>query len=488
MADYYVDKTAVDDTGDGSAGCPWKLIATHVDADVSAGDTIWVQGGVGSACVYTENKIAPSVAGAGGNPIIIRPVTGELVTIRTSASDRMFEFDSGAHWWELRDFTLDAQDDPTQTVYLSDSDNILLSGLTLKDGYKFGIYISSSDRSIIEDCTIYNYYNSASADAQGILLRTATDLVIRDCTIYDIYGDGIHCYARSASGDADPTITIRDSTIYTTLDECSENAIDIKEGAVTIENCTFHGFRHCDSSCGGSGGPGAAIIGQDETIELTVDGCEIYDCAVGLFLNPEAGESFGATIKRNVIRDLVDDTATPKYQPSAVIRIGGVSTASFYHNTIANSGASALELFHFHNANSTIIAKNNIFVGSGDIDNDAGGTLTCDYNLWYNHYVTASGANAIVDVDPLFVSASTNDYTLQASSSAIDAGTAAAAEHYFGTAPDMGAFEYRDGAEAVKVILWRSDSTGCGDAGDFMVKIWMDEYAEIDTIADFSAM
>jgi hypothetical protein len=103
-------------------------------------------------------------------------------------------------------------------------------------------------------------------------------------------------------------------------------------------------------------------------------------------------------------------------------------------------------------AGTTANVKNNIFYQTGDINEV--GTITADYNCWYDCYTTKSGANDVTS-DPLFENAGADDYRLSSGSPCIDEGTDLGFD-YTGTAPDMGAFEYS--------ALIASDSVSIGES------------------------
>jgi len=430
VAKYYVDNSRPD--GDGSFTNPWNNIAGHIGA-LRAGDTMYIRGDVGSERVYTEGKIAPSTSGKKDEPIVLRPYRDEQVQIRTSARDRMIEF-IDVDWWEVRDLTLDARDKPYHTAYVRDSTHLAFAGLALRDGLKSGLYFESGDGITVNDCVIHNFFRAKDKDAVGIGAMSVTDLTIQDCTIYDIYGDCVHAYEREDPGDPGPDVTITGCHLYTTLGKCSENAVDVKDGHVTIQKCKMHGFRHCDGTCGGSGGDGAAVVFHNHCRGGIVESCEVSDSAIGISSALNAAARV-VDVRRNVFRDMVHDPAWV----SAVVKQYGIGTVRFYHNTVHNSANPSL--FWIDHAGSDLDVKNSIFHTTGNIEERAG-TLTADHNLWYNHAARKAGPHDVVDQDPWFVS--DDDCHLQDGSPAIDAGTDVGLP-YKEPAPDLGAYEYEPG-------------------------------------------
>lgn len=154
---------------------------------------------------------------------------------------------------------------------------------------------------------------------------------------------------------------------------------------------------------------------------------------------------------------------------------GEVLNSTFYNNVQATNGSGwdgSGDVGIGINATGTWIIKNNITYGHpvefmiSAAAVGGGATVTSDYNLFYDSlggnafdyngsfsgfsaYKTASGKDAhSLNTNPLFTNAGSNDFTLQASSPAINAGTnVGLTSDYNGTAvpqgsaPDMGAFE-----------------------------------------------
>ncbi|HLX69163.1 MAG TPA: right-handed parallel beta-helix repeat-containing protein [Verrucomicrobiae bacterium] len=98
--------------------------------------------------------------------------------------------------------------------------------------------------------------------------------------------------------------------------------------------------------------------------------------------------------------------------------------------------------------NNTLLGDNYSFRGSGTPPNGTGTQIK--NNIFRNTTNTYFGTNATFannlpsTIDPLFVNAAENNFQLQSSSPAIDAGAVLApyTDGYVGAAPDIGAFEY----------------------------------------------
>jgi hypothetical protein len=197
-----------------------------------------------------------------------------------------------------------------------------------------------------------------------------------------------------------------------------------------IHHNEFHGFRNCDGTTGGSGADGQCIVIGDGGERNEIYHNVFYDFSGAAIRFSQADVIF----HHNLIRDLVDEPAIG--EQSILYVTGGGDGIKIHNNTIIGSyegvGNSYRSL-----AGSHVDLQNNIFYDCHNI-NDAG-TTTYDYNCWYSCTQTLSGSNDITD-DPLFTDAGSDDYTLTDSSPCIDIGIDLGYT-YYGSAPDLGAFE-----------------------------------------------
>ena len=133
-------------------------------------------------------------------------------------------------------------------------------------------------------------------------------------------------------------------------------------------------------------------------------------------------------------------------------------------------------------------------------DNNTPSTLSSNGgtgNATYSNIDGGSAGEGNIDADPLFVDAGNGDYSLQEGSPCIDAGTADVngdgvddITDYFGTAPDMGAFEYLVAVEGLQYYADASSVTLfwtiVPDAQYYNVERSTDPLFETDVVSDFS--
>lgn len=416
---YYVDNQATTE-GNGSLENPWDNIAGHVD-DLAPGDTMCVRGDPSApGRVYTEAEIHPTVSGTSGNLITVKPYTGEHVIIQTTGT-RVLRLES-VNYWLFEGFAFDRQsswdvDPVTRVVWIKLANHNIIRDCKVYNGAT-GIHITSGDHNLIDNCQIYD-------NGTGMFLNGGTENKVTDCDMWDNRGDAIHVYnGPNALIDA----VIENNHIWTTLGKCSENAVDVKQGNVTIRGNVMHGFRYCDASCGGSGGGiGAAVVIHRDADGVLLENNEIYGCASGVELS-----AANTTVCNNLIRDLVIDTNT---WANIGIYITWDNHTRIFNNTLADcpdyavrfSTAGVLDLNLY----------NNLFYNTNKAPNDAGSEVTPDYNGWFNAADRIEGTHDTIGTDPQFVSPS--DYHLTENSPARGAGKNNA---------DLGAFAYEStGAE-----------------------------------------
>jgi hypothetical protein len=445
MPIYHVNNSG--DDGVGSFEDPFNNISNHV-ATLAPNDLMYIHGDVGSHRIYTESPIICNNNGSATYPITIRPYPGTLVTLKTAGTPAWNSTltINGDYWIFAFDglmFDKDHEIGWQITVDTASHVQLLNAILTQAGGtaaIRFLLAGSSSDF-IIDGLTIYDT-DYGLTDAHGIVISgtTTREVTIRNTDIYDCRGDCVHVYL--GTGD----ITIEDSNLYTTLGKCSENGLDAKMGTVIMRGCKLHGFRYCDGTCGGSGGGiGAAIIGHQEIVSLTVEDTEIYDCTSGINLS---SNSATCRIGRNLIRDLVTD-ATTWLNAAIYCHAQGGNTVEIFKNTIYECPQ---HLYRF-DATADVDIQNNIHCQTHTIEVLAGATTTYNNNGWFGCDDTLSGANDVTGADPGFVDAANDNYHLASGSACIDAGVDVGGYDYIGTDPDLGCYEYQPTASVICMIM-----------------------------------
>jgi len=438
MATYYVDITAADDAGTGTIGDPWKYVRTHCNG-VAAGDTIYVRGDTPGTRTHEETaEVEITKDGSAGNLITLMPFTGENVKLQaTAGEDRILNL--AADYWWIEGFEFDGQSYDMDIMRIQDGDHNTIYDCEMYD-FRNAIDLRRADYNLFDNLIMYDAFKGNDQDATGICIMSGTNNEITNCTIYDIRGD---CITAVDAYEGVGNLLIEDCVLYTTLLNCSENAIDIKQGDGIIRNCVIHGFWVCDATCGGSGGAGQGIVIHNDTGTYTIEYCEIYDCTCGATLE----EGCVVTFQKNLVYDLhgADGHA---YQRAAVRVLYG-SEVWIYNCTFDDAPE---HLYIFDGTGSTVVTvKNNIHNDTGDIDLDNAPTVTYDYNCWHNASDTLVGANDVND-DPDFVDEVGNDFHLQAVSPCVDAGTNVGLP-FWGTMPDIGRYEYWNEVDTIVMVV-----------------------------------
>jgi hypothetical protein len=434
VADYYVDNSGAD--GDGSIGSPWNNVTNHINS-LSAGDTMHVRGGAVSAQVYTE-EIIVTVSGTNGSPITIQAYSDELVKFTNISDDN---FDLIGDWLVLRNFEIGNEmvNSRSGVGVKSKGDNIVIDNLTIHDIYTQGIRLTvTSIGTTVQNCTIYNVFNGNSKDGTGLTINTGSGILIDNCTIYDCYGDCIQMWNGYTPQPSD--VWIKDCLLYTTLENCSENAIDVKAGQFKVTGTEMYGFRKCDSTCGGTGSNGDAIITHYDLTSVEIDSCIIHDSTYGV--NIAGGLITSCVIKRTLFYNMFTADVVESHT------VLSSQDLEIYNCTFEDCLGTLLWL---HSVGPSLTLKNCIFRDTGSIDENAGSpTIVADHNCWSNAEDTYSGTGDVT-ANPQFVDEAGNDYNLVGASPCVDAGVDVGLP-YVGSLPDMGAFEYQ-GSEVEQVVV-----------------------------------
>lgn len=469
MALRYVDNVLGNNSNPGTEALPWATIA-YAKTQLVAGDFLFLRGGATYAArrVYTEGNTISAAAGCANgsvdNPITITNYPGEFVSIRAPNGTVVFTF-AGRSYWTLQGDTTDNPDDPAMNfeidctrntsngyavVIQSSCDNIRLRSIKAYNAAcNPGIIrVRESSNTNIAYCRVGDQLAAPSVDRHGIYISsdnvTATTFVtIEYCTIYDCT-DLIQLENSSGSRMIED-ITIRYNHLYVSSGYAAgnENFFDNKDGLrVEFYGNTCHGKRYCDNTVGGTSPGGGPIVCHQQSQDVFIYDNTFYDCAGDIACNT----GLRVEIYRNLFYDIQDDARYTN--PSVFTMSRTVATGNthhrIYHNTIYGRANGTTARLIRLDAGVVADFVNNICHTTGNISLGTGATLNASYNCWYNALQTQSGTGDVTS-DPLFNDAANDDFRLTASSPCINAGTNLGSPYstgYYGSAPDMGYYEY----------------------------------------------
>lgn len=447
-ATYYVsDATGNDTTGDGSVGNPWKTIQKAVDT-VVAGDTILVKAGT-----YAENVVI-TTSGTSNNYITLRNYQSDLVTI-------------------LPPVLTSSRED---TGISTNADYIRIKGFRIVGGNTGIRAADDSNNVIIEDNFVSGYGNKGGGIEIGGQVTGDAFSTASNVQYVTLQNNTIHVtFVQTADRGAIVSVNNKGGHVirYNTIDFKHTGASDHGEDCILhIENTQYDdAFKDTDiygNTCTGATDDGIELDGNN--VNLRVWDNFIENPNVGISIAPSV---LGPTyIFRNTVRDLIDH-----WSPCIGIKEGrgGEGHVFFYHNTFFLRGAKCMgESFAYADAGGdpagdNVYLKNNIFYfAERYLSTESDPVVEADYNLLFDEDGGELGkyhGNSFQDVpelrtdqsfeqngleaDPLFLDPPNDNFCLQPTSPAKDAGVviqgfndASSTWAFAGAAPDIGAFEF----------------------------------------------
>jgi hypothetical protein len=288
-----------------------------------------------------------------------------------------------------------------------------------------------------EDFGVYHFGGARDSTIRGNTFRNEEDGVIFDNNKYD---------PACLTDDRDPpchnsgSSTIEDNLFYT--EGCSENAIDLKEGAasndtITIRHNEFWGYRPtyeipgCNALTTDGAEGAAVVIHMNHPEKVIVEGNYFHDNFTGLRI--------GTPRTRNVV--VVNNVFKSMSRIAVLADSGPSHNLDIYHNTFVDNPD------NWFYANGDITRPdlvNNVVLNSGKIN--YGGPINAHHNLWYHTAGRVDGHDD-VNADPRLDTSSAPPYQLTSRSSAINAAAdVGITRDYLGNVrdrqPDLGAFEF----------------------------------------------
>lgn len=367
---YYVDQSGCSDLFPGSASQPWCTLG-HASNVLVPGDTVVVRPGT-----YSESVTPPS--GSATAYITYQGLPGAILNGNgTAVNGQAFNIGSQSYLiimgFEVTNYKNPRPAGNSVDIYGTAHD-IELSNLTVHDNWNGIIMSDNANQITINDCLVYNsrYGVGFENTVNNVFISRVTshsnsETYIGPVSSY-VNGDGFS----DDAGTAD--IFIQDGVAYNN----SDGGFDFKAATFECKNCIAHdnryGFRIW--------GPGPYTL--------------INSLGYGNGMTPLQTQSTGTTY--------------------------------LYNSTfVSHSGD---EGYVMEGPGQSLVMRNCILYGYTTQVVSGGGfaSLDEDYNLYFSNQGAIGysvGPHSVV-LDPKFVNAAGNDYHLQSTSPAIDAGVALA--------------------------------------------------------------
>ncbi|MEK7814033.1 MAG: right-handed parallel beta-helix repeat-containing protein, partial [Candidatus Desantisbacteria bacterium] len=239
---YYIDNSVAVD-GDGSIYHPWKNIQTGIN-NLKTGATLNIRGDAfGEGRIYSTTSpldFSNCQNGSSTAAITVQAYPGEKVMVRNDGSGFLMNMKLwDGRYWVFKNILFDQNNAADDCIRIGSAENgkkpanITFSSCTIRNGQEDGMDIVWADNVRLENCNIYNFFN-------GIILINGKKNAFCNNEIYDCSGDCIQI----ATGNAEQTL-IENNHLYSTLNNKSENAIDIKRNMGTIlRGNECHGFHN----------------------------------------------------------------------------------------------------------------------------------------------------------------------------------------------------------------------------------------------------
>jgi len=436
--EYYVDNTFAT-SGNGTISAPFTSIQEGIDHLVP-GDTLLIRGN-STGRSYSES-LAISVAGNPSQVISVKGYPNEKVILTGTTGGRV---NADEDYWVFENLIIDQAGIAADAIRVN-GNHITFRNLEVRNGTREGISIEKATFFTLEDSYIHDFVwidAGTRRDAHCIMIDTdrspsISDIKIVRNTIERCSGDGIQIFG--VSGQSISTyaknVEITDNTFIdgTTQAGLTENALDFKAGDnVLVKGNTMSGYKNDKT-----------IVVQKGCRNITLDGNVIRDGLSGIEMRQEGGALF---IQENnsIIRNLIHDMS------SYALKFDGVKNITVINNTLVNIGTDS---FRFESGISGTpsadggLIKNNLVYAAGRPNIKAAySNIAVSHNGWFQVGAgDMSSGNDVTGSDPSFIDSSNDDYRLQSSSPAIDAGTPVGLA-FAGAAADLGAFEHNAGQD-----------------------------------------
>ena len=443
---YYVDNHASTD-GDGSMNSPWDNIEGHV-CDLVAGDTMYVRGDSPGSRLYSVAEIQMKdyegcANGAAGSPITLAAYPGENITLRNSDSSTHLIYLKNVDYWIVDGFTIDNNGYSQYAVAVREGKHNTIRNNEIKNGHSYGILVGDgpTEYTTIENNVIHDF-NDPEKDMHCICVEPRSHhTTISNNTTYNCSGDSIQLYASdfASTSDYSRDVLIEGNTFLRGTLTRTEDGVDVKQAdGLTIRGNELSGFVGGEDSQH-SWYTGRAIMLQRGSHDIAIYDNVIRDAGIPLDIISDGGKTIrNVSIWNNVIFDF------HSYQ---AIILENIEEIYIYNNTIANAldGGRSIRVGGSYGLSGGAIRNNLIYdTHSAEVSGSAGMTdVVIDHNGWFSTGASTEFTDStdVTGSDPGFVNDAGDDYRLQVSSPAVDAGVYVGYS-YAGAAPDLGAYEY----------------------------------------------
>ncbi|HIJ39954.1 MAG TPA: DUF1565 domain-containing protein [Deltaproteobacteria bacterium] len=391
---YYVDVNG-DDANDGSAGYPWKTISQAVSR-VQAGDTVLINPGTH----YVTKQISIATSGEAGKPItFLGNGSGAIVDLTGYSGRNGFEI-YFADYIIIENLTVRASNDEnSRGIRVTHSEGVILRNNTVSGAGHANLFCSLSDHILFEE-------NEAYGGAIGIYVADSSDyVVVRRNVLHDNSAIGLHMNGDINSG-GDGTIS------YAVI----EGNISYNNGATGINCDGVTASVFINNLLYNNKNRGIAFFQQDGAVPSNDN--HVYHNTIVM---PSSGY-YGIGLNYGANRNF------------------------FYNNIIYTEGTVPCFSSTSTTRELAISSDYNLLSSQGAIG-EAGGT-SFSFQQWQG---LGYGAHSLeASATETFVNSAYGDFMMKAGSPAVDAGTATYSwptdllgnERPYGSAPDMGAYEF----------------------------------------------
>lgn len=448
---WHVATSGSDTSGDGSINSPFATIQ-KAEQQVQPGDTVYVHQGTYRNSTFNDgdiwsgdNLLTITANGTPSNPIVFMPYPGDSVQLEFDDTYGIIIRNSSyvtVTGFEVKGIgdQIDQTEADTAWGLYKDSSGIVHDlatelGIDINDPSLSGTEVPKPS---LPDISKPNYYNG-----RGIVANDSHHITISNNIVRDVPSSAIRCQQSDYTTIAGNTVY--NNTFWTTQ---GVGAITVAEATPTPAGDTNNGIKivleknyvHHNENRLISWNPTKTFVKM------------VIDEGTGLFLTRNRDTyTYGSILIANNISSFNGASGIVSHYTNRVI---------IEHNTVYKNGTtndSAAGGIGINNVDDVIIRNN---ISYAEPDHWALGTLALpntNVSIYNNLLFNENGSETIYnnlaagwfESDPLFTDATNADFSLTASSPAIDAGSTAGTQtdDFLGSprndsAPDIGAFEY----------------------------------------------